>query len=198
MFRIATAKFLPQRRFQVKYTGYLVLSALFSAIIIGGPSYFFLNQNYDIFIELAYAHSPELIQHLQTEQSWVNGFLVASLVSLMTFQIYFGLKLTFRMVGPLLALKRHIQQATKGVLSHKPLKVRGSDEFHDVIENYNYLYKTLQSQTVYDVKKLKKLKENVKDKEALKLIDQMIEEKMSQVSDSSSFSAPDFDSRRAS
>ncbi len=198
MFRFTRSTFLQQKTFQVKYTSYLVFSALISAIIIGGPSYYFLNQNYDIFIELAYAHSPELIQHLQTEQSWVNGFLVASFVSLMTFQIYFGLKLTFRMVGPLLALKRHIQQTTKGMLAHKPLKVRGSDEFHDVVENYNYLYKTLQSQATYDIKKLSKIKSGITDKECLSYIDQMIEEKRAQINDSSSASEQDFDSRRAS
>ncbi len=195
-------KYLVQSNFQAKYTGYLLLSAFISALIIGGPSFYFLNQNYNIFIDLAYVHSPELIQHLQREQSWVNGFFLASLVSLFVFQTYLGIRLTFRMVGPLLALEKHIKNVTKGTLNIHPLYIRLDDEFHQLVDTYNYLYKTLRAQNAQDIKKLKKIKSGLKEKEAIDLINQIIAEKTTQITEqtnaASASAAPETDSARAS
>lgn len=191
-------KYFVQKSFQSKYTGYLVLCAFISAVIIGGPSYYFLNQNYAIFIDLAYANSPELIQHLQREQSWVNAFLFAALLSLVVVQVYLGLRLTFRIVGPLLALQKHMKTVTKGNLTVEPLNIRTADEFHTLVETYNYLYKTLQAQNIQDVKFLNKIKQSIQDKDTLDTVNNLIHEKTIQVIGSSSSTALKNGSSRAS
>lgn len=175
--------YLINRNFQMKYTLYLVTSAFFSALLVGGPTYYFLHQNYEIFLNLAYSLSPEIVQHLTKEETWITGFFLFSLCVLIIFHIYIGVRLTFRMAGPLVALKRHMTMVTKGHLYQKPLHIRQDDEFHDLIKNYNYLYKTLRAQSSFDIKKLEALKYNIKDLKCQKYIDDMIFEKEAQLQD---------------
>lgn len=188
---MANKDFRPRQRFhyfinkdfQLKYTSYLVTSALLSALIVGGPTYYFLNQNYNIFLNLAYSLSPDIVQHLTQEKTWITGFFIFSLMTLVIFHIYFGVRLTFRMVGPILALRKHIEMVTRGHLYQRPLHVRQDDEFHDLIQNYNYLYKTLRAQNSFDVKKLEGLKYFLKDPQSIKILEDIIEEKESQIND---------------
>jgi succinate dehydrogenase/fumarate reductase cytochrome b subunit len=175
--------YLINKDFQLKYTSYLVTSALLSALIVGGPTYYFLNQNYNIFLNLAYALSPDIVHNLTQEKTWITGFFIFSLMTLVVFHIYFGVRLTFRMVGPILALRKHIDMVTRGHLYQRPLHVRQDDEFHDLIQNYNYLYKTLRAQNSFDVKKLESLKYYLKDPQSLKILDDIIDEKESQIND---------------
>ncbi len=176
-------QYLINKTFQLKYTSYLVTSALLSAIIVGGPTYYFLNQNYNIFLNLAYATSPDIVQHLVQEKTWITGFFIFSLMTLVVFHVYFGVRLTFRMVGPILALRRHMDMVTKGHLYQRPLNVREDDEFHELIQNYNYLYKTLRAQNSFDIKKLESLRYYLKDPVSLKTLDEIIDEKNSQILD---------------
>jgi hypothetical protein len=177
--------YLINKDFQLKYTGYLVTSALLSALIVGGPTYYFLNQNYDIFLNLAYSMSPDIVYHLMQEKTWITGFFIFSLMTLVVFHFYFGVRLTFRMVGPILALRKHMDMVTRGHMYQRPLHVRSDDEFHDLIQNYNYLYKTLKAQNSFDIKKLQSLKFYLKDPQSLKILTEMIEEKGSQIVDPS-------------
>ena len=130
--------YLINKNFQVKYTVYLVTSAIVSGLLVGGPTYYFLNQNYDIFLNLAYSISPEIVHHLMKEKNWITGFFLFSLLVLIVFHVYIGIRLTFRMAGPLMALKRHMTLVTKGHMYQRPLHIRQDDEFHDIIKNYNY------------------------------------------------------------
>jgi hypothetical protein len=175
--------YLINKDFQLKYTGYLVTSAVLSALIVGGPTYYFLNQNYNIFLNLAYSMSPDIVHHLFQEKTWITGFFIFSLLTLVVFHVYFGIRLTFRMVGPIVALRKHMDMVTKGQMYQKPLHVREDDEFHDLIQNYNYLFKTLKAQNAFDVKKLESLKSSLKDAKSLKILNDMIDEKGSQVLD---------------
>lgn len=190
--------YLIHKHFQLKYTWYLVTSALMSALIVGGPIYYFLNQNYDIFLNMAYSLSPEIVSHLTQEKKWFTGFFIFSLMTLVIFHFYYGIRLTFRMVGPIMALKRHMNQVTRGHLYQKPLHVRQHDEFHDLILNYNYLYKTLRAQSAFDIKKLENIKFQTKSTEAIRMIDEMISEKSSQISDPAVKLEQDHDSHHAS
>lgn len=190
--------YLIHKNFQIKYTWYLVASALMSGLFVGGPIYYFLNQNYDIFLNMAYSLSPEIVSHLTQEKRWFTGFFIFSILALVVFHFYYGLRLTFRMAGPIMALKRHIDQVTKGHLYQNPLHIRQDDEFHDLITKYNYLYKTLRAQSSFDIKKLENIKYKTKNLEANQLIEEMILEKTSQISDPSLKLEQDHGSHHAS
>ncbi len=190
--------YLINRHFQLKYTTYLVSSALISALVVGGPIYYFLSQNYDIFLNMAYALSPEIVNNLIQEKKWFTGFFMFSILTLVIFHFYYGIRLTFRMVGPIMALKRHMNQVTKGHMYQHPLHVREHDEFHDLIQNYNYLYKTLRAQNAFDIKKLENIKFQTKNAEAAQMINDMISEKELQISDPSVKLDSEIDSHHAS
>jgi hypothetical protein len=71
-------------------------------------------------------------------------------------------------------------------------------KFHDLILNYNYLYKTLRAQSAFDIKKLENIKFQTKSTEAIRMIDEMISEKSSQISDPAVKLEQDHDSHHAS
>lgn len=87
------------------------------------------------------------------------------------------------MVGPILALRKHMDMVTRGHMYQRTLHVRQDDEFHDLIQNYNYLYKTLRAQNSFDIKKLESLKYFLKDPQSLKILNEIISEKEAQISD---------------
>lgn len=126
--------------FQIKYTLLVISAAIFGMIFGLLPIYYFLNQNYQIFVELAYEYSPELIRYLENERVWMNTFLFSIFSGLIVFFSVIGFKMTGRIAGPLHVLKNHIQQLSRGNWTLKSIKVRDNDEFQDLIEAYNYFY----------------------------------------------------------
>src|SRR6185369_11253949 len=88
------------REFQLRYTFLLVGAAAIGIIVLIGPLYYFLDQNYDIFFNLAYDKSPELIEHLERERSGFTALLLTVSICLIVFFFMLGMRLTSGMVGP--------------------------------------------------------------------------------------------------
>ncbi len=173
--------YLINERFQWRYTRYLVSSVFFASVITGGVTGYFLNQNYDIFNRLALLHAPDLLPQLEREQVWINTFLFAFVLTMLIGSLIFGLRMTSRIAGPLMILKRHFKSLSWGMFFQRPIRVRDSDEFGDLIESYNYFYRSLQTQIRKDLKVLYKvLNENDQDftREELK---RLVEEKQTQL-----------------
>src|SRR5690606_10785907 len=121
--------FLVNQRFQWRYTSYLVTTVILATLLTGGVTAYFLNQNYGIFTRLAYLHAPDILPQLEREQIWINTFLVAFFITLVSFNFFYGMKMTSRIAGPIVILKRHIRSLSRGMFSNQPLRVRESDEF---------------------------------------------------------------------
>jgi hypothetical protein len=200
--------FLVNERFQWRYTSYLVLAVILATLLTGGVTAYFLNQNYGIFTRLAYLHAPDLLPQLEREQVWINTFLVAFFITLVSFNFFYGLKITSRIAGPIVILKRHIRTVSRGMFSNPALRVRESDEFKDLIESYNYLFKSLQAQVRRDIKYLTHALDQNDMGKARETLLQILEEKKSQLksadnqaiatSATSESSAPTPSSRRVS
>jgi len=170
-----------KRQFQSKYSLYLMGSLLAALLVAGIPVYYFLNQNYRIFTELAINQAPELIQTLEMEQSWLVRVLVLTLLFSLLFFFYFGLKWTSRIVGPLLVLQSHMQKTSRGDFNSPQLKVRENDEFQDLIATYNYFYLLLRQKTIADLEKLKRIEPNPSDRLAHILWSELVNERLIQL-----------------
>ncbi len=186
LFRKPTAgrprdEFSLQRRFQWRYTFYLVGAVCFAMLLAGGPTLFFLNHNYQIFIDLAYDHFPELLDTLERERIFINGFLISTLVGVVVFCVFLGLRMTSRIIGPVAVLERHLQKLARGQWYHPKVRIRSADEFHQLIESYNYFYSSLQHQVAHDLDRLKKLSIDREHRDARFLWHEMIDEKAQQI-----------------
>lgn len=190
-----------KKRFQKKYLSVIatfVSVCLFAFIV---PLFFFLNQNYEIFLGLAYKNSPDLIEHLLQEKLWMQKYLVIAFITAMVFTLLFTRGLTQRIIGPLLVLQAHIKTLTRGNWAENDLKVRDDDEFHELIKNYNYFCSSLKRATKHEIEILEEYYSLKPDPRLLELIDKKYEqigEVKSAPIDFSAKSEPSHDSRHVS
>lgn len=169
------------REFQLRYVAIVVSAAAFGMLVSVGPAYYFLNQNYAIFVDLAFDHSPALLANLQQERYWINMLLACGVLSTLVFFAFLSFKMTHRMIGPLKVLRNHLKWLSRGHWNLPPLKVREKDEFQDLIESYNYFYSSFRANIYKDLEALKKLNIDANNRDAYKAWKSMIEEKTIQL-----------------
>jgi nitrogen fixation/metabolism regulation signal transduction histidine kinase len=179
--------------FKWKYTVYLLSAVVGSTLLVAGPIYFFLAQNFKIFLELSYEHAPQLLEHLEREQSWLIIFFSASLISLTLFCLYFGLHITQRMVRPLDIFDRRLKVLGRGDFAAPKLNIRENDDFHELLQSINALEAHLKKQTHRDLERLSEIWKKTTDTEARREIEAMVREKQKQIGLES---ADDFETRR--
>ncbi|MBX7231702.1 MAG: hypothetical protein K1X29_06415 [Bdellovibrionales bacterium] len=173
------------RDFQIRYMGMVVSASLLGGLIAGLPIYYYLDQNYIVFIELAQQYSPQIITHLERERVWVSSLLIISFSGLAAFFMFLSYKLTGRIIGPLRVLRNHLRQMSRGKWFLPPVKVRQTDEFQDLIDSYNYFYESFRTHLRQDLELLKKLKVDQEHRESYFIWKSMIEDKTSQLEKSS-------------
>lgn len=167
--------------FQVKYTLLVLSAASVGMLMVFLPIYYFLNQNYQIFLELSYQHAPSLLTHLEQEQGWMNTILASVTISLLIFFFILGIKMTAKIVGPLKVLRNHLKQISRGHWSMPAIQVREDDEFQDIIEAYNYFFSSFKTNLRKDLNRLKSFNIDKSNRDAYLAWQEMIEEKTLQL-----------------
>lgn len=165
------------RKFQLKYTSLVVASVLISMLPIGAITLYFLNQNYNIFMDLALSYSPNLLPHLERERIWINGLVGTTTIGMSIFFAFYGLRVTGRLVTPLLILKEQIKNLARGHWDTPQVRVRDTDEFHELVEAYQYFYKILQHETKLEIEQLEKVLPDVSNEHSRAIIKEIIQDK---------------------
>ena len=165
------------RKFQVKYTSLVVASVLISMLPIGILTLYFLNQNYNIFMDLALSYSPSLLPHLERERVWINGLVGTTTIGMTIFFAFYGLRVTGRLVTPLLILKEQIRNLARGHWDGPDIRVRETDEFHELVEAYQYFFKILQHETKLEIDQLQKVLPDISSDHSKAVVAEMIQEK---------------------
>ncbi len=181
------SRWSPQRKrsssilteFQWKYTTLLVGSAITATTLALGPTYYFIRQNYSIFTEASFDHAPQLLEHLQREQVWLSCLFIAMFLAVISFCLFFGVRITGRIAYPLMALEAHLKSLSRGYWSVPELKTRESDEFQSLISTYNYLYRFLKVKTKEEIKYLKSIQKETSSAETIQKIEKLINQKKS-------------------
>ncbi len=177
---------LINKSFQYRYTFYLLALIATALILFAGPIFYYLNQNYQLFMKLAYDTSPSLLIQLERESVVINSFLFISCITMLLGSLLLGIQVTAKLIGPLYVLEKHLLQLTKGNWSIHPVRTRHNDEFQELIGAYNYFYKSLQAQTQNEIKILKKLSIDPNNREAYRLWQDLIKTKSQQLDINSS------------
>ena len=144
-------------QFQWKYTWYFNAFLIGSLLLFVLPSWYFLNQNYEIVNGIASKVAPQLIEHLQREQQWLIGFSIFSVFSLFVLTTWVSLKMTGNIVGPLISMERHMWKVTTGDWSANDFRIRAQDDFRELADAYSYLYRSLKAQSESELKLLQKI-----------------------------------------
>ncbi len=170
-----------EREFQIRY-GMLVLgAAMLGMALTIFPVFYFVNQNYQIFSDLAYDQAPELLDSLERERLWVKSMLFANFVAVVFFFSFLSFKLTHRIVGPLKVLRNHVRRLSRGDWSQPKVRIRENDEFHDLIDSYNYFYESFRTQILQDLEHLRQIQVDENDRNSLSTLRDMIELKRQQI-----------------
>jgi hypothetical protein len=169
------------RRFQWKYTIFLLVSIVTTVAVLFSFIAWNLLQNYDIFKQLAFDTNPELVQHLEREVTWFAIFLAACFVAVAALTLFIGLRMTKNMVRPLIHLERHMLKVTHGDWSSEDFQYSGSDELTELFNTYSYLYRSLRAQTLNEIKLLEKLMIDPNNREAVVIWKQLINTKRGQL-----------------
>ena len=156
---------IPKRRkslfidkgFQLKYTKIATFTAALGLLFVFVPLFIYMNQNYDLFIELAYLNSPNIVSNLESEKLGMNTLLFVAFAGEILFIFILMLKLTAKIAGPLKVLKNHLKLLSRGRWSSPPIKVRDNDEFQDVIDSYNYFFQSFREGLKQDLEAINNL-----------------------------------------
>lgn len=169
------------KSFQLKYTNIAAFSTAIGLLFVFIPLFYYMNQNYNLFIELAYLNSPNIVTNLESEKFGMNTLLVATFLGQILFIFLLMLKLTAKIAGPLKVLKNHLKLLSRGHWHAPVLKVREDDEFQDVIDTYNYFFLSFKENLKQDLESINQLKIDKKNSQSHKVWKELIDTKEEQL-----------------
>lgn len=163
---VRTQKMILNKAFQYKYTLYLTTAVLGGISIFFAPIYYFINQNYTFFTNLAYDTHPALVTHLEREVIWLSVFMVVSLAFIAGMTLAIGLRMTKNLLSPLVQMEKHMKKLMYGHWHIPDYKISHEDDFRDLALTYDYFYRSLKANTEAELKLIEKLSIDPQNREA--------------------------------
>ncbi len=169
------------RSFQWKYTGFLVAAVFGTVALFLGVAFYQVQQNYEIFKQLAFATNPELVMHLDREIVGFGLFALATLGAVFVFCLVLGLRFTANVIKPVIHLERHMKKVTQGDWSHPDFRFRSNDDLSDLLDTYSYMYRSLRAHTEHEIKLLEKIAIDPNNRESLVIWKTLVQQKRAQL-----------------
>jgi len=126
---------------QMKYTMLMTLSAGVMGLIMIFVMAFFIQRNYTIFMGDELGVSAQVVEIVRSEQRTLEITLFFLFITSVLITFGFSFFVTRRLVGPMVALQRHLWLFTQGDYSHD-FRLRKNDEFKELEILVNELRKT--------------------------------------------------------
>ena len=159
-------KFILNKAFQYKYTLFLITAVTGGTLLFFAPTYYFVKQNYDLFVSLAYDSHPGLVTHLEREVVWLGVFMALSLVMIIGLCLMIGLRVTKNILAPLIQMEKHMKELMYGNWHIPDYKLSADDDFRDLAITYDYFYRSLKANTEAELKLIEKLSIDPHNREA--------------------------------
>ena len=169
------------RSFQWKYTGFLIASVFGTVALFLGVAFYQVQDNYEIFRELAYSSNPDLVMHLDREVVEFGLFIAATLVAVFSFCLFLGLRFTANVLKPVIHLERHMKKVTQGDWSSADFRFRTNEDLGDLLDTYSYLYRSLRAHTENEIKMLEKIAIDPNNRESVAIWKSLVNQKRAQL-----------------
>lgn len=169
--------FILDKSFQNKYTWYLFTAVAVGSTLFFLPSFYFINQNYELFKSLAYDTAPYLVEHLEREVHWMTFFLAASFALISAVTFFLSVRMTRNLLTPLIKMEKHMHQLMLGHWHIPDFHLPEDDDFRDLSLTYDYFYRALKANTESELRLLEKIKIDPLDREAYAAWKQLLTEK---------------------
>ncbi len=151
------------------------------------PTYYFITQNYNTFMSLAYDVSPGLVNHLDREVSWIRAFMIASFLTITGISLIVSMRMTKTLINPLVQMEKHMRKLMMGQWNIGDYKIPEDDDFRDLSMTYDYFYRALKANTEIELKLLEKLSIDPQNREAYAAWKNLMEIKRSRLGIEGSF-----------
>ncbi len=149
-------RYLIQPKFQLMFSGLLVLIALIFSVLVGIMIYYLVLANNSIFVKYQLHSTPEFLSLLNKERSWILLTWVLSFSSVALILFIGGIFLSHKMAGPMFAFIREMQKLKEGDLTAH-LTLRKRDEFKELKAPFNLWIEKLRKMTEQDIDVFKKM-----------------------------------------
>jgi methyl-accepting chemotaxis protein len=173
-------KLMVVQKIQYKYAFFLLRFGLVFGFILAGVCLYLLNSNYFMFKNALLVHAPQVVSQLNSELKLGNEMIIATFLSYIVFMTLLGLRLSHRIVVPVILMQEKLKNLSRGDLKNAVLKIRKTDEFQEFCESYNYYVETARQQLLTDIEKLEALKPDSKNRDAVLIWEKMLKEKKEQ------------------
>lgn len=149
-------KYLIQPKFQLFFSGILIMIALLAALLVGGLIYLLVYSNNLLIVKYNMQASPEFLSLLAKQGrivifAWLGSFFLIAIVLLIA-----GVFLSHRMAGPIYALTREMKKIQAGDLSAH-LSLRKRDEFKELKHPFNQWVESFRKMVSQDIDKIGEL-----------------------------------------
>ncbi|MBX2988630.1 MAG: hypothetical protein KF802_12100 [Bdellovibrionaceae bacterium] len=131
------------------------------------PAVFFIEQNYNIFLQLAYDVKPGLVQHLEREILWIRSFLVLGSIATAAVGMLFARRLVRHLFRPLQAMEDHLQALTEGQWDQAPPDMMGEETYRSLFLNYEEFYRVQRANLEAELRLLESLPIDPQRRDAL-------------------------------
>lgn len=179
--RNASLRWILDKGFQYKYTGYMVTSVVGGTALFLVPALYFINQNYELFRSLAFDTHPYLVQHLEREIHWLKFFLAGSIASILGLTFLLSIKMTRNILAPLKGMEKHMHSLMLGHWSIPDYQTPEREDFRELSLTYDYFYRSLKATTESELKLLEKLSIDPHNREAYTAWRNLINEKRARI-----------------
>jgi hypothetical protein len=170
-------KLILNKAFQYKYSWYMVTAVVGGSLLFLIPALYFVSQNYNLFVSLAFDTRPGLVQHLEREMTWLTVFLAASFVIMTFTSLFFSIRMTRNLLAPLISMEKHMHKLMLGQWNTPDFKIPEEDDFRDLSMTYDYLYRSLKVGAETELKLLEKLSVDPQNREAYAAWKQLMDTK---------------------
>ena len=133
--------FLINNSFQLKYSLIFALVGVVIAILFSAHIFYFLGEYLQVVIP-DYIDRPQVYDFVLSERKKIIIYLCVLIFLLGCFLFFMGIVITHKIIGPIMVIKRKINDVEQGDFSAY-VKLRKGDEFKDLADSFNNMVVSL-------------------------------------------------------
>lgn len=139
------------------------------------PVAYLIQQNFDLFLNLAHLQAPELIDHLERERSWALLLLSLCWVGSLGVGYWVNRRWALRLLRPVEDMREHLDLLSRGYWYAPQLRLP-DPEMKQVADTYNYFYRSLQLLTRHQLRELEGIRTAAGDPQSHRILQKLIQE----------------------
>lgn len=172
------------RPLQLRFVRRIITVIIGASLLAFIPALYFINENMNFIRDMLADVAPDMIRYVEREQVFVNIAIASLFLAQVIFLLVYVRKMSAQIVAPIKKLTLHFRDLSMGKLHADEIHIRKDDEFHDLINTYNYFYYCIRKQRAEEIKNYEVALKQELPPSAREIIKELLEHKRAQFSNS--------------